>query len=158
MSSTSKVLAVADALDFIAENPPGANAGRWVEAVQRVGSGKKGDAWCAGWVSTVLGVAFKGKPPLPFTMSCDALLEAGRAAGWLRAEPEPGDVFLRMKAHRDSDHTGIVTAVRAGEFDTLEGNTTDDKAKDQREGTGTFTKTRVLAPGRYQFIRYPRSA
>jgi hypothetical protein len=156
MSTTLRVIAIADALDFIAENPPGANAGRWVEAVQRVGSGKKGDAWCAGWVSTVLGVAFKGKPPLPFTMSCDVLLEAARAKGWLRDVPEAGDVFLRMRAPKDADHTGIVVQVDGETFRTIEGNTTDDHAKDQREGTGVFEKSRRLVPGRYQFIRYPR--
>lgn len=154
MSTTSKVLQVAEDFLFVRESPPGSNAGRWVEAMQRVCNGAKGQPWCAAYVGTVLGIAFQGKPPLPYTMGCDELLEAGRKAGWLRDTPQPGDVFLRLKTPTDADHTGFVSSVDGNTFGTLEGNTTGGTGS--REGIGAFADTRTMAPGRYVFVRYPR--
>jgi hypothetical protein len=152
-------LFVREALD--AQGRP-TNRGPWVEAILRVAGGKPGDPWCAAFVSIVLGLVFRGKSPLPATTSCDALLEHARAKGWLVDDPEPGDVGLLMKSPRDATHTFLVvdvvrTGTRATAVATIEGNTNRGGSRD---GLGAFERTgpdaRVLTPGKYKFIRYPR--
>lgn len=119
----------------------GQNDGAWVEAIQRVTGNKKGDAWCASYVSVVLALFFGGptKNPLPMTASCDVLLEHARKKGWLVTTPSVGDVFLLMKSPHDAIHTGLVTAVEGPFVRTIEGNTNDEGARD---GYGVFERKR----------------
>ena len=132
----------------------GANDGPWIEAMQRVTGNKAGDPWCASFVAFCLGIAFKGKSPLPATASCDALLVFARKSGRLipLTDVEPGDVFLVMAAGSDTDaiHTGFVTAVHPAEtgVDTIEGNTNPGGSRD---GWGVFQRSRPV--DRLRFIR-----
>jgi len=128
----------------------GANDGRWVEAIQRTTGNKKGDAWCASFVSFVLDIAFSGRNPLPTTASCDVLLETARAQGRLTDTPEPGDVFLVLKSRDDAVHTGIVSRVTEQTVATLEGNTNSGGSRD---GWGVFARERRRAS--LAFIRVP---
>lgn len=151
------VLTTARAMSFVREVPLGSNAGRWVEAIQRVGNTYKGQPWCAAFVTFVLGVAFKDKPPIPYTASCDAILKCGERWEWIVESPEPGDVFLVMRTPTDAIHTGFVVSVQGGFFNTIEGNTSDPGRPATREGWGVFARTRKLDAGKYRFVRYPRS-
>lgn len=139
---------------FVREGPQ-PNSGPWVEAIQRVTGNKKGDAWCASFVSMVLAIRFNGKNPLPMTASCDVMLRFARARRWLDTEPFVGDVFLVMKRADDAIHTGFVTAVYGNpdRFDEISGNTNPFGG---REGYGVFERSRIIAPGKYLFIRIPR--
>lgn len=152
MTDADQILARARMFKFVRE--VGANGGRWVEAIQRIGGTSKGQPWCACFVSMVLGIWYDGKPPLPFTASCDVLLETAKAKGCLVTVPAPGDVFLHLKSVVDATHTGFVTAVRAKEFDTIEGNTNPEGGAD---GYGVFERDGPHARKRgkdYAFIRY----
>lgn len=117
----------------------GANDGPWVEAIQRVTGNRRGDPWCASFVAFVLGMAYRGKNPLPATASCDVLLEWARKGGRLVDEPEPGDVFLVMRTPTDAVHTGFVTRVTPEVVGTIEGNTGPGGT---REGWGVFARER----------------
>lgn len=152
------VLAIAKAFTFVREVPFASNAGRWVEAIQHVGGTTKGNPWCACFVSFALGAAFNDKPPLPYTASCDELLNAGKRWGWVSENPEAGDVFLVLKSPTDAVHTGFVTQVQGPHFNTIEGNASDAGKAATREGWGVFERTRALTPGKYAFIRYERRA
>lgn len=127
-----------------------ANDGPWVEAVQRVTGNKRGDPWCASFVAFVLGIAYRGKNPLPATASCDRLLQFARTQGIVTTEPEPGDVFLVLKTPNDAVHTGFVTAVSPLEVKTVEGNTNEDGGRD---GWGVFARKRRR--DRLTFVRLP---
>lgn len=148
----ASVLAEARRWSFVREVPHASNGGRWVEAIQRIGGTSKGNPWCACFVSTVLGIAFKGKPPLPFTASCDILLETARAKGWLRDTPTPGCVFLRMVNENDADHTGFVGEDVTAPWPTVEGNAAESGT---REGVGVMELHRPKGHERYLFIDYP---
>lgn len=150
-----RVLDIARQFLFVTESPLGSNAGRWVEAIQRIGGTTRGNPWCACFVSMVLGIAFKGKPPLPFTASCDVLLETARKKGWLRDTPAPGYVFLRLVNKNDADHTGFVGAVDGDKWGTVEGNA---NAAGGREGVQVCELTRPRGAERYVFIEYPEEA
>lgn len=132
----------------------GQNDGAWVEAIQRVTGNRKGDAWCASYVSVVLALYYGGpeKNPLPMTASCDVLLEAARKKGWLTGSPRAGDVFLVMKSETDAVHTGFVTDVKLLSVKTIEGNTNADGSRD---GYGVFERSRFKAQQRLQYIRLP---
>lgn len=152
MTDADAILARARMFLFVRE--VGLNAGRWVEAMQRIGGTEKGQPWCACYVSMVLGIWYDGAPPLPFTASCDVLLEAARANGWLTTSPQPGDVFLHLKSPTDATHTGFVTTVSAKTFETIEGNTNPEGGSD---GYGVFERKGAQARKRgkdYVFVRY----
>lgn len=126
------------------------NDGPWVEAIQRVTGNKRGDAWCASFVTFVLDIAYRGKNPLVRSASCDVMLEFARKHNWLVAKPEVGDVFLVMKTPTDAVHTGVVTAVGKASFRTIEGNTNEGGSRD---GWGVFARERKFT--NMQFIRIP---
>jgi hypothetical protein len=125
----------------------GQNDGAWVEAIQRVTGNKKGDSWCASYVSVVLALYYGGpnKNPLPMTASCDELLEFARKKGWLTETPKVNNVFLVMKNEHDAVHTGFVAEVKTLSIKTIEGNTNDDGGRD---GYGVFERSRFRLPGR----------
>jgi hypothetical protein len=131
----------------------GKNDGPWVEAVQRVTGNRKGDPWCASFVTTVLDIAYRGPEnnPLARSASCDVMLEFARKRGWLTDKPAVGDLFLVMKDPTDAVHVGIVSAVGKFSFKTIEGNT---NGAGSRDGWGVFGRERKLGPT-IQFIRLP---
>jgi hypothetical protein len=149
------VLQIARLFLFVREVPHASNGGRWVEAIQRIGGTTRTNPWCAAFVSTVLGIAYQGKPPLPFTASCDVLLETARAKGWLRDTPSPGAIFLRLVNDNDADHTGFVGRDRTTPWPTIEGNAAESGT---REGVGVMELYRPKGKERYVFIEYPDEA
>lgn len=126
------------------------NDGPWVEAIQRVTGNRKGDPWCASFVTFVLDIAYRGENPLVRSASCDVLLADAQKKGWLTTTPEPGDVFLVMRTSTDAVHTGFVTQVGKLSVRTCEGNTNDGGSRD---GWGVFSRQRRIDG--LQFIRIP---
>lgn len=147
----AEVIALARCFRFVREVPAASNGGRWVEAIQRVGGTSTGNPWCACFVSIILGIAYQGKPPLPFTASCDVLLEYARKKDWLTNTPVVGDVFLRLRSAHDADHTGFVTS-ETHPWSTIEGNAAESGT---REGVGVFELRRPKGTEKYVFINYP---
>lgn len=127
------------------------NDGPWVEAIQRVTGNKKGDPWCASFVTFVLDIAFRGKNPLVRSASCDVMLNAARKNGWITDTPAPGDVFLLLKTDDDAVHTGFVTSAGKVSVKTLEGNTNPGGSRD---GWGVFARERRRS-SKLIFIRIP---
>lgn len=134
-----RVLPTAEQFVGWVKEATGANDGRWVEAIQRTTGNKRGDPWCASFVSFVLDIAYRGKSPLPTTASCDEILRWARANNRLVKEPEPGDVFLVMKSADDAVHTGFVMLTREQTVFTAEGNT---NSAGSRDGWGVFARER----------------
>jgi hypothetical protein len=130
-----------------------ANDGPWVEAIQRVTGNKRGDPWCASFVTFVLDIAYRGPKnnPVARSASCDVMLEDARKKGWLTDKPAAGDLFLVMRHPTDAVHVGVVTSVGKTSVKTVEGNTNNDGS---REGWGVFARERRFSPN-LQFIRLP---
>lgn len=126
------------------------NDGPWVEAILRLTGNRKGDPWCASFVTMVLDIAYRGKNPLKRSASCDVLLEDARGKGWLTPEPSVGDVFLVMRAPNDAVHTGVVARAGTRTVLTIEGNTNPGGSRD---GWGVFARERACAG--LSFIRLP---
>lgn len=125
-----------------------ANRGPWVRLYMKGYEGTDA-AWCAGFVTFVLSQAaetFGVLPPVPGSIRCDDLAEQAKRAGRFvsgtdvdRIHLTPGSLFLLRKSSRDCTHTGVVCAVQDGSFDTIEGNTNDEGA---REGFEVCARSR----------------
>ncbi len=145
-------LDVAASLDFVKE-ATNHNDGRWVEALLRVVDCKKGDPWCAAYVSFCLAIAHHGKNPLPMSASCETLHQFGLKNGLMVTTPEAGDVFLVLTDAGHAHHTGFVTGPGfTGKVPTIEGNTNVDGS---REGWGVFRRTRTISKN-LVFLRPPK--
>ena len=139
----------------------GANRGVKVEAYQRAAGLKPGDPWCAAFVAWNVATA-KGVAKAPSWTSGSAITtwqrgSRGLAAGdkaipsegaALPTKVAPGWVWVRASNAADAGaarkggwtkgHCGIVVAVDAVGFHTVEGNT---NAAGSREGDGVWRKT-----------------
>lgn len=145
----------------------GPNRGVWVEAFQRIGDGQPGDSWCMDILSAVLWICYQGPAPIPRTGSCNEAYSAAKRLGFLVADPQPGDVFFRVRpsaadAAPDSDphHAGLVTAGwhQANALTcvgTIAGNTTRDGRSSN--GTGVFEHDQPR-DDHFRFARLPLAA
>lgn len=121
----------------------GPNAGPWVRYYCR---GQE-VPWCAGFATTVLGQAL-GHDEWD-TLDCDSLASKAMMRGRFRRWEDgvdgirPGDLFLARRDYDDWIHTGVVTAVHAEHFETIEGNTNTSGA---REGTAVHARRRAFSP------------
>jgi hypothetical protein len=121
------------------------NGGSWVRLYCR---GQE-VPWCAGFATTVLGQAL-GHDKW-HTLSCDELAHKAQARDlWVPSTAKeqryllkPGCLFVVRASEYDWVHTGIVTAVGDGYFETIEGNTNTTGA---REGTAVHARTRAFGP------------
>jgi hypothetical protein len=150
--ATELVLAVARGLLFVREEPKSSNSGQAVEAFQKATGNRKGEPWCASFVSYCGLVGLGSRWPLPKTGSCAALGTAAAAKGALGDNLRVGDVFLLHfpKLGRFA-HTGFIERVNDdGSCICLEGNTNDGGS---REGWGCFRRTRKFGP-RDAFIHW----
>jgi len=142
---TLNQLAVLYARQHLKEHPVeigGDNLGPWVRLYCR---GKDGPRyyWCAGFATFIVeqaastaGVAL----PVSRTLSCDNLANQAKrrgrfVSGGTRPPQgiQPGDLFLMRKTAEDWVHTGLVLALHEETFDTIEGNTNDDGARNGYE-------------------------
>ena len=130
------------------------NTGARVEAIQRWGGGKPGDAWCAFWATMVLDLAFAGNATIPRTGSCDAILNLARSNKWLSDTPRVGDLYLYLKTPDDAVHVGIVTDVDVTGYTGISGNTSEDGLSSN--GDRVAERRLQLRPGKTVFVRYPR--
>lgn len=121
----------------------GQNKGPWVRSYM---DGHEGPhyPWCAGFVSTILAQAcdeLNSELPIALSVSVDRLAaSAKRNDRFLvgrddepREPMRPGDVFLVRRTAKDWTHTGIVMRVHDEVMLTIEGNTSDDGARDGYE-------------------------
>lgn len=146
------------ALHVVEEGGP--NRGIKVEAYQRAAGLKPGDPWCAAFVAWNVATA-KGVAKAPSWTSGSAIttwqrgsrkLEAAHKATPVEAEAlptkvAPGWIWVRASTAKDAaaaraggwvkGHCGIVVAVDAVGFHTVEGNT---NAAGSREGDGVWRK------------------
>lgn len=111
----------------------GKNDGVAVEQYLIYTNNKKGEPWCASFVSWVYGQAGY---PLPRTAWSPALFPLGTRTD----EPQPADVFgIYFSKLKRIAHCGMVERTRANWIYTIEGNT---NLAGSREGDGVYRKIR----------------
>jgi len=139
-----------------------ANTGPWVRAYM---NGNEGTPWlwCMGFAQTIIDQAASSlgknlQTLMPLTFSCDTVGTTGLQKGLLtkfsevRSNPrkvKPGDIFLLQKTTHDWTHTGIITAIGEGIFETVEGNTNDGGS---RNGYAAVKRIRNFTTSKMDFI------
>jgi hypothetical protein len=122
------------------------NDGNWTKYWEELHIGYQGQPWCAGFVSWVFIHAGHPLPPMgqwygfayvPFAY------EYFRGIGRLFDAPQPGDVFI----YANQSHTGVVTSGldAAGNFHTVEGNTSPGDGGSQTNGGGVYARVRHIS-------------
>lgn len=113
----------------------GHNDGRQVEAYLRYTGLKKGNPWCAAFVSWVFGQAGYRQP---VTAWSPALFPAGRRT----TDIKPATLFgVYFPALKRIAHCGLVAQKDGHWFISIEGNTNVDGS---REGDGVYRKRRLV--------------
>lgn len=129
----------------------GPNAGTWVNLFQRFTGNTSGDSWCASFVSFVLDVAYRGKPPIRKSASADALLVQCLALGYVVSDtPQAEDLFFYVRADGTAHHVGIVS--RNVPLIGIAGNTSADGTSSNGDGVYEHEISR----GNTYFARLPR--
>lgn len=128
----TKILDIAQSQLGIRE-ATGKNDGAAVEAYLSYTGNKKGEPWCASFVSWVYGKAGLGQPKTAWS---PALFPLARQT----LHPLPADVFgIYFPSLKRVAHGGLVEASIGNWVQTIEGNT---NAEGAREGDGVYRKLR----------------
>lgn len=111
----------------------GKNDGAAVEAYLNYTANRKGEPWCASFISWVYGKAGFSQPKTAWS---PALFPVAKQT----INPLPADVFgiYYFKLRRIA-HCGLIEAVKGNWVKTIEGNTNAESA---REGNGVYRKLR----------------
>lgn len=141
------LITVARRFSFVRETN-GANAGAWVQFMQRLAGGKVGDSWCADFVCLVLAICYYGRRPIINSGSTIELLADCRARGYVVDAPAVGDLCFSVRADGTPHHVALVTATQV--LTTIAGNTSPDG----RSSNGDGVHEHPVA-GRFVFARLP---
>lgn len=135
----SKILSIAQNEIGIREST-GNNDGKRVEDYLRYAGGKKGDPWCAAFVSWVFGQAGYRQP---ITLWSPALFTTARLSKTARPAMVFGIYFPELKRIA---HCGLIEQQNGPWLITIEGNT---NIAGSREGDGVYRKRRLIKTIRY---------
>jgi len=135
----------------------GKNDGKEVEKFLKSVGLRKGNSWCAAFVSYCLSAA-KVKSPkvrsgLARSFKTKNIILASRVMKGLEIIPK-GYLIGWQRGNTINGHIGIVTKLWKGpKGETVEGNTSSNKGS-QYDGDGVFQKTRTISEGNYFSIKW----
>lgn len=143
----------------------GPNCGEMVEIFLALVGLKKGNPWCAAYVSYVGHQAFLNEQDptksgwvVPLTGGCAILGEFAASKGILMEDGQRGDLFLLKETVNGTlrfAHTGVVLSGpdADGRYITIEGNTNDGDGS--REGFKVSLRRRTIDPTKgHRFVRW----
>jgi len=121
------------------EKPPGSNRGEDIDALNDLAKVPRGSYWCAAWVGKIWRNA-GAQVPVGYA-SCDHWMAwAKQTNRWTTHTPAPGCAVL-YGVPGDAHHIGIVIRTDIdGMVLSLEGNTTVEGSKFERNGTAVGLK------------------
>lgn len=148
------IVAVARRFGFMRE-VGGENHGLWVHFVLWFTGNEEGDSWCMAFVSLVLFIVYRGKPPIIRTAVCEVALSDARHKGYVVTAPRVGDLVFSINASGHAHHVAIATGgITDAELPVIAGNTSDDGKSSN--GTGVFEHPVTTADKVY--ARLPEAA
>lgn len=136
----------------------GNNDGKEVEMFLKSVGRKKGDAWCAAFVSYCLSVANVGDPKIRSGLARDFkrsknLINANDVLRGIK-KVEPGSIVGWEKQNTIFGHLGFVMDWRTQYGTTIEGNTSSGVQGSQSDGDGVYIRSRSIQPANYFRIRW----
>lgn len=135
---TIVVMAICDV--GMLEQPPGSNRGADIDALNDLAKVPRGSYWCASWVGKIWKAAGAEVPP--GYASCDHWMAwAKQTNRWTTHTAAPGCAVV-YGVPGDAHHIGIIirTDLESGMTLSLEGNTTVEGSKFERNGTAVGLK------------------
>lgn len=130
----------------------GHNDGYFVEKFLSSVKRKKGDAWCAAFVSYCLTQTKVKVPTIRSGLARDFKLKNSIAAkDVLRGKVTipPGTLIIWQNGTTITGHVGIVISWQKASGTTVEGNTSSGRKGSQADGDGVYVRQRTIQPGNY---------
>jgi len=130
----------------------GQNDGPEVEKFLKFVDRKKGDSWCAAFVSYCLGVnnvlAPKANSGVAQRFITKRSVSAFRVLDGTVKIP-PGTILVWKRGNTWQGHVGFVVDWNGKSGQTIEGNTSPGRKGSQRNGDGVYIRKRKIYPGNY---------
>jgi hypothetical protein len=123
----------------------GANSGPMVSLIQDTVGGQDHVPWCMSLVQTCLAYAevkTGKKSPIYVSEHCLSVWNKTKEEQRVKLTPLPGAIIIWQHGKSMSGHVGIVRGCDEKLVLTVEGNTSSDNTKVQREGDGVYFKNR----------------
>lgn len=130
----------------------GKNDGYYVEKFLKYVGRKKGDSWCAAYVSYCLGVSKVSYPTVKSGLARSFKLKSSIKANDVllgRITIPPGSIVIWEKGSTIFGHVGFVIKWLTKSGTTIEGNTGSGNTGSQSDGDGVYKRTRYITPGNY---------
>jgi uncharacterized protein (TIGR02594 family) len=134
----------------------GHNDGVEVERFLKSVGRKKGDSWCAAFVSYCLTSANHSFPVRSGLARNFVTKKSILATDVLqkRKSIEVGDLIIWQKGNSINGHIGFVYIVESKLFFTIEGNTSSGLKGSQADGDGVYIKKRTIQPFNYFRVKW----
>ena len=114
-----------------------------------------GESYCIAALLSIFKNCCKEKPfPPRMSKGTQQFWMNAVAVNYTSRTPTRGDIVIFREGLTGSGHAGLVIEVREDGIDTIEFNTSDNIAGDQRNGGGCFKKTRKFAD--FSQITHPK--
>lgn len=129
----------------VEDKAKGDNKGDDVERFQKAVDGKsQSESWCMAFVQFLIKLIEDKYQIRCMVYKSEHCLTVYRETKHkLVKNPRPGDIVIWKVGDNGNGHTGILKELLPnGRMITIEGNTSDSNAGDQREGDGVFEKNR----------------
>ncbi len=154
---TANLLYLDTAFSYIGvKEATGRNDGYEVEKFLKSVGRKKGDSWCAAFVSyclTAVNHPFPVRSGLARSfVKKKSLLATSVLQG--REQVNTGDLIIWQKGNSISGHIGIVAIVDDKKYITIEGNTSSGQKGAQADGDGVYLRERTIQPYNYFRIKW----
>jgi len=142
------------AFSYIGVKENGYNDGveRFLKSVGR----KKGDSWCAAFVSYCLTVTNHPFPVRSGLARSFVVKKSILATKVLQGQKqvETGDLIIWQRGNTIFGHVGFVISQNGKYFTTIEGNTSSGQKGAQADGDGVYIKTRTIQPYNYFRVKW----
>lgn len=104
---------------------------------------KPGESYCIAALCSLFAIV-DPHFPIPYSKGTQQFYINALSKRYTSPDPQIGDIAIFRLGNSASGHAGIVTAVRPEAIDTIEFNTSNSNASDQRNGEGVYQKTRLF--------------
>lgn len=137
----------------------GHNDGLQIEQFQKFVNLKKGDPYCAAFVSYVLDKSHVSYPDIRTGLAVRFITNRSIAVSKIlsgASKIPPGAIFIMNQDGQWKGHTGLITGYSGNSVSTIEANTSPQPgtAESDRDGQGIFERKRQLIPGNFFSIKF----
>ncbi len=154
---TANILYIDTAFSYVGvKEATGKNDGAVIERFLKSVGRKKGDSWCAAFVSYCLTAVNHPFPVRSGLSRAFVTKQSIYATKVLQGQKEVacGDLAIWQNGNTISGHIAIVVIADKTKFITIEGNTSSGQKGTQADGDGVYIRERTIQPYNYFRIKW----